>query len=320
MKYPTVFICLVLMSFASSAVQAVDGCGIKVDNGSGAVQVSAWGVVGALSWGDVEGHEINAFQNGSACTRGNVAKDCELGPPGTLKQIIHPGRCQVWVADESGLNSCSARLKGCTPDQTPVGSIAPFAGTAESVPLGWLLVDGSSVSRVVFADLFTVLGSSHGAGDGSETFNLPDYRGRFIRGVDGGTGRDPDSLSRQTMNTGGNSGALVGSIQLAATAMPNEALNLTQAGIHAHGMDYGGNHKHTYTDSWLSTGFKPVLGLTDGPWRVALGGNHYLDRDTSYSGVHKHLIRSSGPHSHTIEGGDLETRPENAYVNWIIKY
>lgn len=49
----------------------------------------------------------------------------------------------------------------------------------------WLLCDGSAVSRTTYADLFTLIGTNFGAGDGSTTFNLPDYRGKFLRGLGG---------------------------------------------------------------------------------------------------------------------------------------
>ena len=319
MKYPLASYCLVLTIILSSEAQAVDVCRISVDDGSGVVQVSASGVVGSLSWGDVEGHEINSFQNASSCTRNNIAKDCELGVPGTQKQIVPPGRCQIWVSDDSGLNSCLARLFGCTPDRTATGSVVPFAGAENLVPVGWLLADGSSVSRVIFFDLFAILGVSHGMGDGSTTFKLPDYRGRFIRGIDGTAGRDPDSMSRQAMNPGGNTGNVVGSVQSEATALPNDALTLTQAGIHSHGMDGSGNHSHAYTDKNLTTIISPIVSLLNGPLPAPIGSES-IARTTASSGVHTHVIQSSGLHAHTIEGGDLETRPENAYVNWIIKY
>ena len=62
----------------------------------------------------------------------------------------------------------------------PVGAQIPFGGGA--VPNGWLLCDGSAVSRTTYADLFAVIGTSYGAGDGSKTFNLPDKRGRVSVG------------------------------------------------------------------------------------------------------------------------------------------
>lgn len=65
-------------------------------------------------------------------------------------------------------------------DTFPAGAIVAYGGSA--APDGWLLCDGSAVSRTTHADLFAVLGTSHGAGDGSTTFGLPDLRDRFVRG------------------------------------------------------------------------------------------------------------------------------------------
>lgn len=63
----------------------------------------------------------------------------------------------------------------------PPGSVFPYAGA--SAPSGWLICDGSAVSRTTYAGLFAVLSTSHGSGDGSTTFNVPDYRGQFMRGI-----------------------------------------------------------------------------------------------------------------------------------------
>lgn len=94
---------------------------------------------------------------------------------------------------------------------TPSGSVLAFAGS--SAPSGYLLCNGSAVSRSTYAALFAVIGITHGQGDGSTTFNLPDYRGRFLRGVDGGIARDPNRATRTAMNTGGNTADNVGSVQ-----------------------------------------------------------------------------------------------------------
>ena len=65
-------------------------------------------------------------------------------------------------------------------DIMPAGVIVPFAGT--TVPAGYLLCDGSAVSRTTYADLFAAIGTTYGAGDGNSTFNLPDLQNRFIEG------------------------------------------------------------------------------------------------------------------------------------------
>ena len=73
----------------------------------------------------------------------------------------------------------------------PVGMIASF-GMA-SAPTGWIICDGAAVSRTVTYDaLFAVIGTTWGTGDGSSTFNLPDLKGAFLRGVGTSTGFTQD--------------------------------------------------------------------------------------------------------------------------------
>lgn len=61
-----------------------------------------------------------------------------------------------------------------------IGSIVPFTGSA--LPNGYLLCDGSAVSRTTYAELFSVIGTEFGSGDGSTTFNIPDLTGRLAIG------------------------------------------------------------------------------------------------------------------------------------------
>ena len=68
-----------------------------------------------------------------------------------------------------------------TPPACPTGMIAFFDLT--DIPDGWLLCDGSAVSRTTYANLFAKIGTRHGAGDGSTTFNLPDMDARFLEGT-----------------------------------------------------------------------------------------------------------------------------------------
>lgn len=57
------------------------------------------------------------------------------------------------------------------------GFVAAFAGS--SAPNGWLVCDGSAISRNDYADLFAAIGTTYGSGDGSTTFNLPDLSGKL---------------------------------------------------------------------------------------------------------------------------------------------
>jgi len=77
---------------------------------------------------------------------------------------------------------------------TPVGAILPYAGY--SAPTGFFVCDGSEISRITYAALFSVIGEGYGAGNLSTTFNIPDMRGRTFRCDQGTSGRDPDYLTR----------------------------------------------------------------------------------------------------------------------------
>ncbi len=76
-------------------------------------------------------------------------------------------------------------VKAAIVARLPAGFVAAWPGNTP--PDGWLNCDGSVVSRTTYADLFSVIGTTFGAGDGSTTFKLPDYRGDFLRGYLSGT-------------------------------------------------------------------------------------------------------------------------------------
>lgn len=162
------------------------------------------------------------------------------------------------------------------------GVVLAYAGI--NAPSGFLLCDGSPVSRSTYSGLFTIIGTNHGQGNGTTTFNLPDYRGRFLRGVDGAAGRDPNSGTRTSMNAGGLSGNQVGSIQ---------------------GDSFQG-HRHAYDASSSGT---PAPGLSGQlrDFNTALIGSGTAIKDPTTDGVNGTPRTSS------------ETRPTNAYVNFIIK-
>lgn len=79
---------------------------------------------------------------------------------------------------------------GLPPSLLPhlIGQVCFFAqGTA---PAGFLVCNGAAVSRTTYAALFGAIGTTYGAGNGTTTFNLPEARGEFIRGLDSGRGVD----------------------------------------------------------------------------------------------------------------------------------
>lgn len=98
---------------------------------------------------------------------------------------------------------------------TPAGAMMPFAGTV--TPTGWLLADGTAVSRTTYSGLFGVIGTTYGAGNGSTTFALPDARGRILAGK-----------------------AATGTFATLGGTMGVETIDST----HAHATDAQGNHSH----------------------------------------------------------------------------
>jgi len=184
---------------------------------------------------------------------------------------------------------------------TPPGVIMPFGG--RTPPNGWLICDGSEVSRTTYAALAAALWDSTtskyawGYGNNSTTFNLPDLRGRMLRGYDapafiGGAkaNRDPDKAGRTATNSG-NAGDNVGSVQ---------------------DDRFQGHHHVKFPDA--SSGI-PILGTGEASWPSPLWGN---TSSTSYStqvGIPKVDTLGNGTPRTTSE-----TRPINANVNYIIKY
>ena len=72
-------------------------------------------------------------------------------------------------------------LQALITKSVPTGSV--FWLASQSIPTGFLLADGSAVSRTEYANLFKVIGTTFGTGDGSTTFNLPNLQAAFIRGA-----------------------------------------------------------------------------------------------------------------------------------------
>jgi phage-related tail fiber protein len=68
------------------------------------------------------------------------------------------------------------------------GEVSYFARS--TAPIGWLKANGATISRTAYSDLFAAIGTSYGAGDGSTTFVLPDFRGEFLRSWADGSGTD----------------------------------------------------------------------------------------------------------------------------------
>lgn len=175
----------------------------------------------------------------------------------------------------------------------PVGSI--IAHSTITPPDGYLYCNGQTVSRTQYAKLFAVVGTKYGQGDGSTTFHVPDLRGRFLRGVNNGSGIDPDAASRTAMNTGGATGDNVGSVQ--ADAFQSHGHNISDPG-------------HSHTISLVNQG-SPTRNFT------TLGTDTHVTIPTGNTNNSITNISVTTPNSGTTS---TETRPENANVAYMICY
>jgi microcystin-dependent protein len=103
-------------------------------------------------------------------------------------------------------------------NRSEVGAIKPW--TKATAPAGYLLCDGTAVSRTTYADLFAVIATTYGVGDGSTTFNVPDLQGKMPQGYDG-----------NTYNLAGTGGANTITVAVtnnqAATNTNNQAVTVT---------------------------------------------------------------------------------------------
>jgi microcystin-dependent protein len=150
-----------------------------------------------------------------------------------------------------------------------------------TAPSGWLACNGAAISRSTYSALFTAIGTTFGTGDGSTTFNIPDVRGYFVRGVDNARGVD--------------SGRTFGS---------NQGFAMQQH-RHSHGTDgtsSGGYNANGYTDS---------LGYTNGSGNQS-GGGGYAHNTTSAM-----MPTTAGG---TAVAGASENRPINIALLYCIKF
>lgn len=180
----------------------------------------------------------------------------------------------------------------------PPGLVQGYAGA--SAPAGWLLCDGSQVSRTTYAALYAVTGDTYGAGDGSTTFNLPDLRGRVPMGADGSADRLPsnDALG----NAAGQA-----AVNLAHThPTGNCTLTVNQIPAHSHQQRFNSNQTAT-GGGWNVGGMSSSGGDSAGlaqQFTVSVGGGQ----------AHNHGDTSSG-----LSSTQSVLNPYQV-INYIIKY
>lgn len=242
---------------------------------------------------------------------GNILRVCQAG-----NVVPTPNRYDDLLQAIARLISLSAGdvHESLAGSLVPTGAYLPFAGSI--IPAGFLLANGAAVSRTSYSDLFAIVGTTYGAGDGASTFNLPDTRGVGIRGFDNGRGLDP--------------GRTLGSYQADTYAShdhgisdPGHAHSVSDPG-HGHGVNDPG-HQHSIV-------LGNMAAANSGPGGAAAqygtnGNNNWgpgasvaatgIGINGSGTGIG---IYGSGAGISIQGSGGAETRGKNLAANFIIKF
>lgn len=185
----------------------------------------------------------------------------------------------------------------------PIGILQPFAGS--TIPAGWLLCDGSAISRADYPALFATIGTTYGAGNGSTTFNLPNAKGRTL------VGRDPAQPEFDTLGETGGA----------------KTHTLTTAEMPAH--DHAGTtNTDTSSASLTMHGAGSATVLSGGSGRASLGtarssyrsGGSNIAGVTSYDGFTVNMTHSH-PFTTDSKGGSGAHNNLQPYLttNYIIR-
>lgn len=200
--------------------------------------------------------------------------------------LVLPGQNPTLENEATRKGYVDALVAAVISAANPPGKVDAFARS--SAPIGWLFCDGSAVSRTTYAALFLAIGTAHGIGDEATTFNLPDYRGMFLRGFDAGRGVDPGRAFASTQQDEFNSHNHVG------------------------GTDVQGDHQHG------TAGSDGQGGGINHDFRPGNNNNYTL----SGGGTNLFFTSTNGAHAHNVTvnpTGGTETRPKNVAVYYCIK-
>jgi microcystin-dependent protein len=210
--------------------------------------------------------------DGSDLEEGDILED-------QMVEIVHDGT--VFQLMNRSIAATVSTIETTIAARVPAGSIQGWL--TDTPPTGWLECDGSAISRTTYANLFAVLGVTYGAGNGTTTFNIPDFRGEFLRGWSHGSTNDPDRLLRSDRGDGTN-GNNVGTKQAA------------------------GMQDHTHEIHVNSDG--PG---TFGDFIIASSARINQQTASAFASITTHGVNSP------VATSANETHPRNVYVMWIIR-
>ena len=189
----------------------------------------------------------------------------------------------------------------------PVGSLISYCGITS--PGGWLLCDGTAISRITYLNLYNIIGTNFGSGDGINTFNLPDLRSKFLYG----------SSSTNTIGvSGGNS-----NVTLTSDNLPSHTHTASLSGTTTSSSTTGitdSGHSHGGTFYVLQT----HVGTPDNGQVVITSYDYSKSTLTSYASIndpgHSHDFNSASVSiGSTGNGNAFSILPSYITINYIIK-
>lgn len=234
------------------------------------------------------------FKAASDNTGASTLKVNDLAPVAIKKnynQDLVPGDIKAGQIITVSFDGVNYQMESHLASPFPVGMVSPYAGAA--APAGWLLCDGTAVSRTTYAVLFAAIGTTFGAGDGATTFNIPDMRGLLPLGKDNMGGTSANRVTDPTADTLGG-----------AAGEEGHTLTTTEMTTHGHVVSDPGHYHTTPGDN---AGGNNVGKPAPGNWS---GGVGYVS-DTKTTGITIGTTGGGQPHNNMSPYRTL---------NYIVKY
>jgi microcystin-dependent protein len=236
-------------------------------------------------------------------------------------------------------NDLRADTQDVLDEAVPLGSITMWAGGTGDVPSGWNLCNGGAISRTTYSDLYTLIGTTFGSGDGSTTFNVPDMRDRFVVGAGTSYSRNSkggsntvNSSHSHTVNSHSHSIAqhshtvsshrhYTGAHSHGSGSYRAEIVRTSQYNMYLNQASSSGWTSDTlinlYNSSGSSTGQSSGVVVTGSSSSANAGYTDYQSPGTSTAGATS--TGNSSPSTNSAGSSSLENRPPYIGMYYIIK-